>query len=227
MHEAIADRAAAIWLAAETLSTVLARAPADCRAWLSASERPRHAALRVAQRAQQYLAGHWLAREGLAALHGGQPEDWRLRERRSQAPLPEPADCCSRLSIAHSGDWVAVAVALQPIGVDIEERRPRPALLGLASLLRTEGDPAVPEADTLLERWVLKEAFVKRHGLSALPELLSRIALRRSAAPAAALRLWSTKDFHLALCAEAGPICGPGAFSTPGAGWRADILPRA
>lgn len=183
------------------IADVLRRAPVGGSGWLSPSERERYAGLRVAARANQYLAGHWLAREVLAELLGGQAADWPLRERRSRAPVPESESCGGFLSISHSGDFVAAAAAFEPIGIDLEQRRPRAGLLAFVHLLRAEDDPAELDEDTLLQRWVIKEAWIKRQGGGALPERLAGIGLRRSSdEKTAQVRLWRGDDMHLAFC---------------------------
>lgn len=202
MDTPITPRLAAPWLQVEPIRSVLRRAPAGVSDWLSPSERERYAGLRVASRANQFLAGHWLVREGLAARYGGEPKDWPLRERRSLPPRPERQDCPAQVSIAHSGDWVAAAVADEPIGIDLEQRRPRPGLLAFAHLLRAEDDPPEPDEDALLQRWVIKEAWIKRHGFSALPERLAGLAIRPCSPDRADVRLWSSDALHLGVCLE-------------------------
>jgi len=194
----------AVWLQVEPIRSVLRRAPAGVSDWLSSSERERYAGLRVASRANQFLAGHWLAREGLAARYGGEPRDWPLRERRSLPPRPEREGCPAQVSISHSGDWIAAAVADEPIGIDLEQRRPRAGLLAFAHLLRAEDDRPELDEDALLQRWVVKEAWIKRHALSALPERLASLAIRACGADEADVRLWSDSAIHLGLCTQPG-----------------------
>ncbi len=210
-----------IWLQVEPIRSVLRRLPVGVSDWLSPSERERYAGLRVASRANQFLAGHWLVREGLATRHGGEPRDWPLRERRSLPPLPEREDSPAQVSISHSGDWIAAAVADEPIGVDLEQRRPRAGLLAFAHLLRAEDDPPELDEDTLLQRWVIKEAWIKRHGFSALPERLARIALRRCAEAEATVRLWVGASFHLALACDVTGCIGAVAETGPCEAWLA------
>src|SRR5690606_33276226 len=103
----------------------------------------------------------------------------------------------------------------EAIGVDLEQRRPRAGLQAFAHLLRAEDDPPELDEDTLLQRWVIKEAWIKRHGFSALPERLARIGLRRCAEAEATVRLWVGAAFHLALACDATgrveplPAAGP------------------
>src|SRR5436190_6209883 len=103
-------------------------------AWLSDSERARVAELRHAGRREHYLAGHWLARTLLARALGGDAAQWSLRERKSLPPdVPDRPHW--RVSISHSGEWIAAAVAEAPIGIDLESR-PRTLDAALEPLLR-------------------------------------------------------------------------------------------
>ena len=68
-------------------------------------------------------------------------------------------------SITHSGDWVAVAFDTEPIGIDLEVRRPINEKL--ARRLCTEQDLSHLKGDfnlRLLELWTAKEAHFKRIG---------------------------------------------------------------
>ncbi len=209
------------WLRIERISSVLQRLPGDASDWLSASERERYAGLRVAARANQYLSGHWLVREGLARRFGEQARNWSLRDRRGLPPQVEHGDQPCFVSISHSGDWIAAAVAEVPLGIDLEQRRSRAGLLQFQNLLRAVDDPEQLDEDHLLQRWVLKEAWIKRHGFSALPERLATLQLQRAEAAEADICLWREPDFHFALCTTVpGAIdCGD-ALSTDAEQWQ-------
>lgn len=180
------------------IDAVLASAPPPGD-WLSPSEQARAAAMRAPARHAQYLAGHWLLRTLLARAHGGDPRDYPLRERDNQPPAVAGAALCTALS--HGGDYIAAAVSAAAIGIDLEPRTPRPALRRLQHLLLNPGEP--PDSlddDALLQRWVIKEALIKRDHGSALPETLAAIRVYPAQAVAAAdVRLWTTADFHLAV----------------------------
>ncbi len=188
------DRAALIRVA--SVADILAAAPANAQSWLSASEWRRIGTLRAAQRRQHYLAGHWLLRLQLARLIGASVAEWDIVDRRSLPPLvserPE-----LHVSISHSGPWIACGVSEQPIGIDLEQRRDRPALASFDQLLRN-GDEAPGSLDlpALLRRWVVKEAYIKRDCGSALPERLAELEIRVQDEPAD-LTLWQTERFLL------------------------------
>ena len=71
-------------------------------------------------------------------------------------------------SISHSGEWAAVALAPDPVGIDIEIIKPINSRLkrricnddDLVFLSQTEGD----ENLTLLKIWTAKEAYFKKTG---------------------------------------------------------------
>ena len=84
-----------------------------------------------------------------------------------RTPKGKPyADLPLQFSISHSGDWVAVAIDQQPIGIDLEVLRPiNPKLTRKVcteqDLLHLEsGDPD----QRFLEIWTAKEAYFKRIG---------------------------------------------------------------
>lgn len=180
------------------IAAVLAGAPPPGD-WLSPCEQVRAAAMRAPARHAQYLAGHWLLRTLLAKAHGGDPRDYALQERENQPPAVAGAALCTSLS--HGGDYIAAAVSAAAIGIDLEPRTARPALRRLQHLLLNPGEP--PDSlddDALLQRWVIKEALIKRDHGSALPETLAAIHVHPAqAVDAADVRLWTTTDFHLAV----------------------------
>ena len=196
----------ALQLQVARIAEVLPRLPAETSAWLSPSELERLAGMRVPARRDQYLAGHWLAREQLAALAGGVATSWQLQERRSLPPAVLGHEAALHLSLSHSGDWIVAAVADTALGIDLEQRRPRDALHRFEELLLAEGEtPGTLDNDALLQRWVAKEAWIKREHGSALPEHLAAIRLHHAEPTRADIRLWSGADVHLALATLAAP----------------------
>lgn len=185
------------------IADVLADAPADCREWLSDSERARLAAIYNVARQAQYLAGHWLTRVLLARAFGDSPAQWRLLERKSQAPTVQDHAEVLKVSISHSGDWVAAAVATIPIGIDLEQR-PRTLDAAIEPLLRNADEtPGSLSPDQLLQRWVAKEAWLKRNGESALPERLKRLHLHATMDSDAQVHVDSHDAFHFGLAVAA------------------------
>jgi 4'-phosphopantetheinyl transferase len=197
--------AATVWVGIARLADVLAGAPADEADWLSASERERIATLRVPARRAQYLAGHWLARQLLARGFGDDAARWLLVECRSRPPTVDGLDAL-RVSISHSGDWGAAALAGVPIGVDLEQR-PRTLDAAIAPLLLNAGEAAdACDGDALLQRWVAKEAWIKREAGSALAHRLERLHLQAVARERADVCIDSHADFHVALAGARGCV---------------------
>ncbi len=185
------------------VADVLVDAPALHADWLSSTELARLAQLRHAGRRDHYLAGHWLARVLLARGHGGVPVQWQLLERRSQPPAVHGHESL-RVSISHAGDWIAAAVADVPVGIDLELRA-RVLDAAIEPLLRNDDEASGQlDADALLQRWVAKEAWLKRDGGSALPERLQQLRLQPVARDQADVRIDSHDAFHVALAIATG-----------------------
>lgn len=205
------------------ITEVLATFPGEPHSWLSPSEQARLQRLQVASRRNQYLSGHWLVRLLLAEQQGGDPRDWRLDDRPNLPPAVFGREDDLHLSLSHSVDWIACAVSTAPIGIDIEQRQPpRAALHRFEHLLLASGDlPATLSTDELLQRWVVKEAWIKRHHGSALPEHLAGLQLRRALAGNADVQLFDSPWVLLAIAAEDPDFETPKlpGFSTHGSGW--------
>jgi hypothetical protein len=74
----------------------------------------------------------------------------------------------------------------------------------LEPLLRNADEaPGSLDADALLQRWVAKEAWIKRDAGSALPARLERLHLRQVPRARADVRIDSHADFHAALAVAA------------------------
>jgi hypothetical protein len=114
--------------------------------------------MRAPQRAAQYRAGRWLLRRLCALSTGLAMEEIRLNA--EGAPLasgPAGSDL-PRLSLSHSGDWVAATAYAGPCGVDLERRGTRRDWRALARHLNVPG-PGGEEA--VLRAWTLDEARFK------------------------------------------------------------------
>jgi 4'-phosphopantetheinyl transferase len=178
---------------------VLADAPGDTSTWLSGSEQQRLGELRNPGRRAQYLAGHWLVRVLLTRTLGGAPTQWQLRERKGQAPEVHGHGDTLSVSISHTQDWIAAAVATSPIGIDMEQR-PRQLDAAIEALLRNADEATGSlDPDVLLQRWVAKEAWLKRNGESALPARLMQLQLCLQAREHADVCIDSHDAFHFGL----------------------------
>jgi 4'-phosphopantetheinyl transferase len=187
------------WIRIARVGDVLAEAPGVATDWLSDTEAERFATLRVESRRAQFLAGHWLVRDRLQRALGEDAARWRLSERRSQPPAVHGHEDAWRVSISHAGEWIAAAVADGPIGIDLEQRaRVLPGSVKALLVEERESADAL-DADTLLQRWVAKEAWIKRDAGSALPARLAQLRLRDVAHDDADVRIAVHAGFHFAL----------------------------
>lgn len=185
---------------------ILKDAPSALETWLSESELSRLERLKIANRRDQFLSGHWLVRRLLRQQFGKLASVWQLIERTNLPPAVLGFDSIE-VSISHSGDWIAAAIATSAIGIDLEQRRARDGLLRFQHLLLAQGEtPDSLDLDQLLQRWVAKEAWVKRHHGSALPEQLAELKLLPANSETANVQLYCTAAFHLAVSAQAMPV---------------------
>ncbi len=158
--------------------SVLATLPDANTNWLSDSEQVRLAAIKVLARREHYIAGHWLVRLLLARSYGGEPVQWQLLGRKSNPPqVIGPFENLS-VSISHSKNWIAAAVSNVSIGIDLEQRPRRLDASIEHLLLNADERPGQLDADTLLQRWVAKEAWIKSRRESAFPERLRQLQLQ-------------------------------------------------
>ena len=186
------------------IATVLASLPGQHANWLSETEQTRLAQMHREGRRSQYLAGHWLTRVLLARASGDTPSQWRLIECKSLPPQVQDHDAL-KVSITHSKEWIAAAVATVPIGIDLEQR-PRHLDAAIEELLRnTDEAPGSLDADSMLQRWVVKEAWIKRNAESALPARLRQLHLQATTRDRANVRIDSHDCFHFGLAVA--PSC--------------------
>lgn len=169
--------------------------------WLSPGEAQRLAGLRSESRRAQFLAARWQARWLLAQVHGGAARDWML-----EAPADAPPRVAGRpdlfLSISHSAQRTACALASAPVGLDLEQPRRERDIAGLVELCCTPREQAMfatPDAALFHELWTVKEAWLKRRGEWVAPRRLAQI----EASPDAQgeVRTWRGDGWHLAVTA--------------------------
>ncbi|HEX7889583.1 MAG TPA: 4'-phosphopantetheinyl transferase superfamily protein [Ramlibacter sp.] len=177
--------------------------PQGC-GWLSGEEAARLAAITATQRREQFLAARWLARGLLAQAAGGEPQDWSLTAGEAVKPTvighPE-----WHVAIAHSGEWVACAVAREAIGIDLEAPARRRDIEGLVRLCCTEreqqlfaGLDASAQEALFHELWTVKESWLKRRGEWVAPARLVRV--EGQPGEPGEVRTWLGESWVLALC---------------------------
>jgi 4'-phosphopantetheinyl transferase len=177
--------------------------------WLGTAEQSRLARISASSRQLQFIAGRWLARRVLAAVHGSEPGAWVLSAPDTGPPTVRgPASGPVYLSISHSSDKVGCAVAASPVGVDLEVPRKMRDVLALAEAVCSPdererlhaAEPARREA-VFHECWTLKEAWLKSRGEDMSPGRLAQIDTVPAFAGAQA-RVWRGDGLTLALVVQ-------------------------
>lgn len=205
------DPSARVWLA--PLDAMAAALEHRDHAWLSADEAGRLQVMTSPPRRRSFLAGHWRARELAADWLQVEPRRIALQRHEDGRPLllVDGAPSALSLSLSHSGDWLAVALATVPVGIDVElPRRPR----DLHALARFTFSPEeVARLDGLDDAcygaafhrlWTLKEARGKRLGEGLLPGRSRLVTASPSAAENADAISWELGAGALALAIEPG-----------------------
>jgi hypothetical protein len=125
---------------------------------LTPEEEARWRRMAAPQRAAQYLAGRWLLRH-LCARHAGVDiGSVRLNAEGAPHPAGPPGVERVRLSLSHSGEWVAATACRGPSGIDVERWGGRRDWPGLA---RTLGLPQPAGEAEVLRAWTEEEARFK------------------------------------------------------------------
>lgn len=198
--------------------------------WLTDAERQRLQALTAPARRDSFLAGHWQAR--------WQAAQW-LQLDVARIALDTHADgrpllCIDgdaaplQLSLSHSSDWLALALADVPVGVDIElpqRVRDWQALARFVfapdELQRLQDADAAGCCDVFHALWTLKEARGKRSGEGLRPRSAQQVSARPSAAVDAEAWSWAFGSGAVALALEAGAVLEiAGATLAAPAYWR-------
>lgn len=203
--------AARIWLLPLDLADDL---PAgDHHDWLSDDEASRLQAMTSSVRRRSFLAGHWRARELVAdwlqvetqriALH--RHDDGRPRLLVDGAPSP------LSLSLSHSGDWLAIALATVLVGIDVELPRRQRDLHALArftfspeEVASLDGLDATAYGSAFHRLWTLKEARGKRLGEGLLPGRSRLVTASPSDMHDADAMSWALADGALAIAIDPG-----------------------
>ncbi|HSD16551.1 MAG TPA: 4'-phosphopantetheinyl transferase superfamily protein [Thermomonas sp.] len=185
----------------------------DHRDWLTEDEASRLQAMTSVARRRSFLAGHWRAR----ALAAGwlQVDSQRIALHRHQDGRPQllvdGAASPLSLSLSHSGDWLAIALATVPVGIDVElPRRPRDldALARFAfspqEVERLQRLPEAERAQAFHVTWTLKEARGKRLGEGLLPGCSRRVTASPSDANHADAMSWQLADGALSIAIDPG-----------------------
>lgn len=197
-------------------------------AWLGGEERDRLAAIASGPRRAQFLAGHVLARQLAVEFAGGAPEAWHFHvgpQHRRELLGPGGHRLC--LSLSHSHDQVAAAVAERPIGVDLEVS-PEPRdwadlarrLFSPATAAWVLGDGEAGRDRRFREAWALLEAQGKRSGEGVQRAAFRRLDLRPGRPGDTEALAWSVGSGSLAVAGWRGMRVGGGKRPAgPVSGW--------
>lgn len=117
-------------------------------------------------RRHQFLCGRWWLRQLLSLYLPEEPADFRFQLSPTGKPELPQSNLCFNLS--HSGSTLLIAIAWQPVGVDVEQPRSR-SWLALARRYFPSAELAAMQQSTDCDRWglaswVCKEAWIKAQG---------------------------------------------------------------
>lgn len=151
------------------------RAPeAGALAELSDAERARAALFATDQLRNRWFCAHVALRRILAAALDVAPASISYSTAAAGKPfIAQPAANGLEFNLSDSGDIALIAVSrCGPVGVDVEECRPKPDLLALAEGFFAEEEraalralPSAEQAAAFYRIWARKEAFIKAIGL--------------------------------------------------------------
>ncbi len=217
------------------LATALERLPSTPLSdWLTLEEATRLDAMRSLPRRSQFLAGHWLARELAVQLGGGEPRRWRWQRGEGEPARVVDGDRTVFVSISHSGDELACAVALSPVGVDVEagaKARNWLAIAGESFSVAECAELAALSGDALAERfrmfWTIKEATGKQSGRGLQLEQARRQCAVGVTAMTGDVATWSSAGSALALAHGPSAILDVVGIddATAHAAWRIEAAP--
>lgn len=217
------------------LAVVDAAAEADAQGlgWLTDAEQRRLQAITAPARRASFLAGHWQARRQAGQWLGLAPDriEWTAdaqgRPRLCLAGEALPL----HVSLSHSGDWLALALAEVPVGIDLELPRRARDWDALARFVfapeecrRVQAAPDEAARAALFHRlWALKEAQAKRSGAGLGARAARTVCAHPAQAADAEAWSWPCGDGALALAVAPGvrwTLEGPGPGLGVAAGWR-------
>jgi 4'-phosphopantetheinyl transferase len=143
-----------------------------CIALINEEERAQMARFRFERNRLEFLATRVLLRTALSDRHQLPRESWRYRQNAWGKPAVEP-DCNLRFNVSNcAGLVVCVTAEGAEVGIDAESHERAATIAGLAgevfsSLEQDQLRSLKPELreDRALSLWVLKEAWIKAHGM--------------------------------------------------------------
>ncbi len=185
---------------------------AQAEAWLGEEERNRLSSISRPRRRTQFLAARWLARKRLSMLMNEHPGTITIGSQPGSPPSLSVDHLF--LSLSHSPDWAACAIATHPVGVDIEQYAQGRAIRAMAQWVCNEQQQALLDTlnDEAAERcfrawWTIKESWLKFHAAGFDPALMAKIAVLPSTADlATTLSLSLNTSTTLSVCSVPGGL---------------------
>ncbi len=160
---------------------------------LSPAERERVARYRFDADRRRFVVAHGLLRALLGGYLGCAPQEVSIGAGAHGKPYIDgwATESGVHFNTSHSGDWFAAAVALQPVGVDVEVIPPRHASGQLAEIVLATGERAdfarLPESErgpAVYSIWTRKEAVLKARGVGLREPMHSiSVSVSREAPP--------------------------------------------
>jgi phosphopantetheinyl transferase len=169
------NQPACVRVSQTSLADASAELGAELPTWLSDPEQSRYVTMTAPRRKAQFVAGRWWARQCLASAFGGDWQDYVLSAPEGAAPTVQQAPPHAvaaqgiHLSLSHSADWLVCAVALHPVGVDVEDSTRQRDVDALGEQIYGRDERLLIQAMSAQERrhnffalWTLKEAWIKQ-----------------------------------------------------------------
>lgn len=195
------------------IASAAAEADAQGLDWLTKTERLRLQAITSPARRDTFLAGHWQARSLAAQWLQLDVRRIALDAHADGRPLLRVDDDAAPLhvSLSHSGDWLALALADAPVGVDVElPQRERDWNALARFVFSAEERQRVHDADDAARAevfhalWTLKEARGKRSGEGLQPRAARAVTAEPAEAAGAEALSWAFGNGALALAMTPG-----------------------
>jgi 4'-phosphopantetheinyl transferase len=174
---------------------------APMRALLSAGEQARASQYQVRGEYERFVKSRGALRRILAEQAGQTARALVLAEGNGRKPKLRDHPLI-RFNLSHSGDFTLIAVAAQPLGVDIEAIKADIGWRDLAEANFHRDERAVLEAsadaaarDAFFQIWTHKEAFLKATGVG-LTDHLTAICIPLEGGPVRAPDSLSSETWH-------------------------------
>lgn len=167
-----------VWVTLTSVAHVYANTDKVDLSWLGPEELNRYRAITAKRRRIQFLSGRHFARECLATQTGGHWRSYVLSAPDNGPPQLLQSPACAthknlHISLSHSGDYLACALATHPIGVDIECSAVTRDWQAMSPFVLRKDEQASVKAladdarrAQFFARWTLKEAWIKQHDKS-------------------------------------------------------------